>query len=165
MISEVTELRFTWLSAEPYVALHDATQKSHAAGRGGTAPLMRSVRRLLRNHGMHRTVTVALLTTVLVGTAKSSVAQPDPDPFCVTWNTWSEDEKVDFVLSRADSYVQTSPYHTNELSTCAGREALRLARVQGRFYMCDTGNDFTDGLVLGQVLNTALILCARPNAP
>ena len=85
----------------------------------------------------------------------------DPEDFCKFWAEQTTKNKAFYVQYRADSYAKTSPSYSKKLSSCMTKETYKLIRNNNAYYLCDSGNNFTAGVILGQALNTSHILCVE----
>jgi hypothetical protein len=84
-------------------------------------------------------------------------------PFCKTWARLDDEARRARVYALADDFLTTHPDRAlaDSLRTCMRERTDELVKKEGGYYLCDNGDDFTAGKIIGQVQGTGLALCLR----
>lgn len=107
-------------------------------------------------------VIILLLLCVKVNATDLQDFVVDPQNFCSAWAEWSESKRTEFIMKRAVGYAQTSPLYKENTGKCVAEMAVGLAKEKknGKYYLCNEGNNFTAGVILGQILHTSYTICS-----
>ena len=84
-------------------------------------------------------------------------------PFCETWARLDEGARRARVYALADDYLTThpNPALADSLRACVRERVDDFVKHNSRYYICDSGDDFIAGKILGQAQGTGLALCLR----
>jgi hypothetical protein len=102
-----------------------------------------------------------MLAVLLVGL--SCGPGSDAPPFCEAWTGLDDDARRARVYALADDYLATHPSRAvaDFMRTCVRERTDDFLKTGGRYYICDGGDDFTAGKILGQAQGTGWALCLR----
>ena len=83
--------------------------------------------------------------------------------FCGEWASLTNEARRARVVSFADDYLTTEPSRAlaDSLRACVRERADGFLKDRDRYYVCDSGDDFTAGKILGQAQGTSVAICLQ----
>jgi hypothetical protein len=83
--------------------------------------------------------------------------------FCAEWASLNDQARRARVYAMADDYLATHPSRAlaDSLRGCVRERTDDFLKDATRYYICDSGDDFTAGKILGQAQGTGLALCLQ----
>jgi len=103
----------------------------------------------------HRGLLSALIVGLSCGPATHGVR------FCAEWASFNDEARRAQVYALADGYLTTHPSRAlaDSVRGCVRERTDDFLKDGARYYICDSGDDFTAGKILGQAQGTSLAIC------
>ncbi len=83
--------------------------------------------------------------------------------FCAEWAKLGDEARRARVYAFADDYLTTHPSRAlaDSLRECVRERTDEFLKDGVRYYICDSGDDFTAGKILGQAQGTGVAICLQ----
>jgi hypothetical protein len=83
--------------------------------------------------------------------------------FCAEWSSLTNETRQARVYALADDFLTTHPSRAlaDSLRECVRERTDGFLKNGERYYLCDSGDDFTAGKILGQAQGTGLAICLQ----
>ena len=105
----------------------------------------------------HKGMLAALIVGLSCGPANHAVQ------FCAEWARLGNEARQARVYAFADDYLTTHPSRAlaDSLRPCVRERTNEFLKDGARYYICDSGDDFTAGKILGQAQGTGVAICLQ----
>lgn len=106
----------------------------------------------------HIAIIIVLMTTL----GCNVLSNANNSSFCTNWAKLDDDGRKKLVYEYAEAFANTLDRPPGQqLITCMQEKTDGFVKDKGSYYLCNSGEDFSAGRILGQAEATSLSICLQ----